>query len=99
MIKLNTVIYFTLLAVVVSSIYLVENRVQHVRSQINKQVFEIRQFKQDIHVLHAEWSYLNKPERLRQLAAQRFTVEMPKPIQVTDVDAIPLRTVQLSSSN
>lgn len=98
MIKLNTVIYFTLLAAVVSSIYLVENRVQGVRGQINKQVFEIRQFKQDIHVLHAEWSYLNNPERLRQLASQRMTVDMPKPIQITDVDNIPLRTVQLSSN-
>jgi hypothetical protein len=98
MIKINTVIYFSLIFVIISAVYLVENKVQSLRSQINKQVFEIKQFKQDTHVLMAEWSYLNNPERLRKLASQRITVDSPKPVQITDVDIIPMRSVVTASN-
>lgn len=50
----------------------------------------LRQETEAIRVLSLEWDYLNRPERLEQLAREELGMEMPSPAQlVSTADAIP----------
>lgn len=44
-----------------------------------------------VHVLKAEWSYLNRPERLETLGRDLLSLEPVKPQQTLDIADIPLR--------
>lgn len=44
-----------------------------------------------IHVLHAEWSYLNRPERLAALAEKHLGLRSMEARQISTVAALPQR--------
>jgi len=46
---------------------------------------------ESVHVLKAEWSYLNRPERLETLGRDLLSLEPVKPQQTLDIADIPLR--------
>ena len=45
--------------------------------------------REKIHVLKAEWSLLNDPARLRELATKLLFLRPTEPTQIYDIDAIP----------
>ncbi|CCQ72811.1 hypothetical protein [Magnetospira sp. QH-2] len=49
--------------------------------------------RQAIHVLQAEWSHLNNPERLRGLAVRHLGLEPLQPMQMTGWQGLPDRQV------
>ena len=62
---------------------LLEDRV----SELNRQAL---QEQEAIHVLRAEWSYLNRPERLSRLANDLLPkLQPPAHNQITTIDRIP----------
>lgn len=66
-----------------------KNKVQdleHELSAINK---DIQNDVKSIHVLKAEWSHLNNPERLRELASKHISLEALKPEQIINYSALP----------
>ncbi len=46
-----------------------------------------------IHVLKAEWSYLNRPERLARLARRHLELQPVSTAQIVAFNQVPLRTV------
>tara|TARA_R110000787_G_scaffold35825_7_gene91757 strand:- start:481 stop:870 length:390 start_codon:yes stop_codon:yes gene_type:complete len=46
---------------------------------------------ESVHVLKAEWSYLNRPERLETLGRDLLSLQPVKPQQTLDIADIPLR--------
>ncbi len=46
---------------------------------------------ESIHVLRAEWSYLNQPERLAGLAERHLNLEFMAPEQLGAIASLPLR--------
>ena len=42
----------------------------------------------DIHVLKAEWSHFNTPDRLRKLAYEQLSLENAKPEQIINYSAL-----------
>ena len=44
-------------------------------------------------VLRAEWSYLNRPDRLSELASRHLALGPVAPVQVGDIAALPARPV------
>jgi len=46
---------------------------------------------QEIHVLKAEWAYLNRPDRLDELGGRLLVLEPPLATQTIAIDDIPFR--------
>jgi hypothetical protein len=64
----------------------VEDQEQRLVS-IQKQIVETRA---SIHVLKAEWSYLNDPSRLREQAERLLSMKQVSPRQIISFDQIPM---------
>jgi len=63
----------------------VEAQVQHL-AKLEQQITETRE---SIHVLKAEWSFLNDPARLREQAGRLLAMQPVKPSQIVSYDSIP----------
>ncbi len=52
---------------------------------------EILASQETVHVLRAEWSYLNRPERLARFAGRHLALEPMAAAQIRPVETLPLR--------
>jgi cell division protein FtsL len=78
-----TTILITLLAVSLSlTLFVVKYRVQDMEAELVQYNRTITEDRQAIHVLKAEWSHLNQPSRLRQLAERYLGMAAVEPAQV-----------------
>ncbi len=89
---LSTVMIFVLAA----GVFYIERRVENLRQDLIYLNSSILENKERIHVLKAEWSYLNQPMRLEQLASAHLPLEDMKVAQVKPVEYIPLRPIMVS---
>ena len=64
----------------------VESQEQHLAS-LQRQIVETRE---SIHVLKAEWSFLNDPARLRDQAERLLAMHPVRPNQLVAIDSIPM---------
>ena len=62
-------------------VQVLERRLAAINSNIQKDIA-------DIHVLNAEWSHHNTPERLRKLAYEQLSLENAKPEQIINYSAL-----------
>jgi cell division protein FtsL len=62
-------------------------------ADLEKELVQINQKINDdvksIHILKAEWSHLNNPERLRNLASKHIALEQVKPEQIINYASLP----------
>ena len=89
---IRPIICLALLAACGSGLYVYQekHRVQVLDRQIEQTVHETDKLREQTRMLHAEWTLLNDPERLRQLANQFLTLQTVSPTQYTsmaDLDA------------
>ena len=78
-----TMVLITLLAVSLSlTLFVVKSQVQGLEGELVKYNRTISDDRQAIHVLKAEWSFLNQPARLRQLAERHLGLSVVEPAQV-----------------
>lgn len=89
MIRIMVVLWTVLAAGVGVSLFLLKHEVQSLEDELNRVNRDIQASHEDIHVLKAEWSYLNDPARLRRLAETHLQMSALKPEQVTTVAAMP----------
>ncbi|MEZ5691709.1 MAG: hypothetical protein R3D71_08610 [Rickettsiales bacterium] len=84
------VVFICAMTVVGSSfaIYKIKYEVQSVRAEIADISKEVRKEKEALHVAAAEWAYLNRPERLRKLAAKYLDARSVTVSSVAEIDAI-----------
>ncbi len=82
MIKQRYLIFFILLGISVFGLFQIKFKVQN----LNRELAELRQQleheKRSIHVLKAEWAYLNQPERLNRLTKKFLDLKELKPEQI-----------------
>ena len=68
--------------------------VKHVVSNLENDLASlnksIKSDKEEIHVLTAEWTYLSRPERVKQLSAKYLDLAPTKSTQVADINQIPM---------
>jgi cell division protein FtsL len=50
----------------------------------------IKSDKEEIHVLTAEWTYLSRPERIKQLSTKYLDLAPTKSTQVAELNQIPM---------
>ncbi len=68
---------------------IMKNQVQNLEKELNGLNSAIREDIKAIHVLKAEWSHLNNPERLRKLAAKHIALNQLRPEQIINYSELP----------
>ena len=72
--KRSTLFLLLMAAVVSVALFVVKYRVQDLDDQMRSLTREIAETREGVHVLKSEWSHLNQPDRLRQLAGRYLEV-------------------------
>lgn len=93
----KTTLVFVLLAGAISvALFSVKYQVQDLEQELvglNRSIFDEQK---SIHVLKAEWSHLNNPERLRGLARRHLGMGQVQPVQMKTFDG--LRGLQIETA-
>ncbi|MCC7260478.1 MAG: hypothetical protein IT567_05555 [Alphaproteobacteria bacterium] len=74
--------------------YQVKYRVQNIEEDIATTQRAIAAERDSIHVLEAEWSYLNRPDRLSRLSAEYHGLQRVGVSQIVSVDTLPMAPVR-----
>lgn len=82
------VLWFTITLVVIMSSSVLKNRVQVLERRLNTINADIQKDIAAIHVLKAEWSMYNTPDRLRKLAYEQLSLENARPEQIINYSAL-----------
>lgn len=91
MIGRGTLVWLCLAIVAGVGLFHVSYRVQSLEeelTQVNRQIVREREA---IHVLRAEWSYLNEPTRLADLTRRHLTLVPLQATQMVPIEDLPLR--------
>jgi cell division protein FtsL len=87
---LRLIVLWTCLGVLAAfSLYMVKYKVQALKVEVAAAETQLREEKKNLHVLTAEWTYLNRPERLAQLSAKYLDLKPMQGIQLGDLASIP----------
>jgi len=87
--KLSTVVWLVVIAIATFMLYKVKYEVQALKTEVAETTRELEQEKQAMHVVAAEWAYLNRPERLQKLADKYLASSDVTVNQIAQIDAIP----------
>jgi hypothetical protein len=85
-----TLLWAVLAAVAGTGLFLLKYQVQAEERHLRDVRKDIAGSEQAIHVLKAEWSYLNDPMRLREQAERHLDMRPMRANQIVAIDAIPL---------
>ncbi len=87
MMRVMVILWSMLAAGVGVSLFLLKHEVRSLEEELGDITRQIRTGDESIHVLKAEWSYLNDPGRLRRLAEAHLDLQPLKPEQITTAAA------------
>ena len=91
------ILWAAIILSVAVALFIVKYEVQHVEDQLTLTHQSIAEQRESIHVLNAEWSYLNDPERLARLSKSHLGLVHLTPDRVIGMDRLP-REPQLQRS-
>lgn len=87
--NLRLLIHMVCIAVLAIGLYLVKYSVQDVQRNVASLKKELASEKESLHLLHAEWAYLNRPDRLRRLADRHLDLTPIDSRQIEQVSVLP----------
>ena len=88
--KLATIaLWIALPCLIGFSSLVMKNKVQELEKELNGINQDIQNDIKTIHVLKAEWSHLNNPSRLRNLAMKHISLNPVKAEQIINYSALP----------
>lgn len=87
--NLRVLIHMVLFAVLAIGVYLVKYSVQDVQREVAGLKTELATEKESLHLLSAEWAYLNRPDRLRKLADRHLDLVPLDSRQIDRVAVLP----------
>lgn len=90
MMRGSTVLWVALAGVVGIGLFGLKYEVQALEDRLASINRQIRSDQETIHVLKAEWSFLNDPNRLRELAERHLAMRPVLPNQLSHVGALPV---------
>lgn len=76
-------------ALSIGGVYLVKYSAQSQQRDVVKLRAELAAEQESLHLLHAEWAYLNRPERLQQLASRHLALTPIESAQIIDANRLP----------
>jgi cell division protein FtsL len=95
----STFLWLTLAIIVGVGLFHVKYEVQALEEELVRLNAAILKEQQQIHVLRAEWSYLNTPSRLEELAARHLDLGPVETAQIGSVSSLPWRPASPPSSH
>ncbi len=87
--NLRVLINMVCVAVLAIGLYLVKYSVQDVQRNVVTLKSDLATEKESLHLLNAEWAYLNRPDRLRQLADRHLDLVPLDSRQIESVNVLP----------
>lgn len=96
--KLAPLWWVILIVVATFGLYQVKYEVQSIKSQIAKASRELESERESLHVVAAEWAYLNRPERLQALADKYLASSGMLVNQIAEIEAIPFPAQAVASA-
>ena len=81
-------ILITITALVGVVMFSLKNQVQAMEGELNRINASIQEDVRSIHVLKAEWSHLNSPQRLRTLASKHISLNPARAEQIINYSAL-----------
>ncbi len=91
MIRLSNLVWVALAVVVGFGLFQLKHQVQELEDEMFRLNRAILAEQQAIHVLKAEWSYINQPQRLQSLASRHLDLQPMKPTQLGTLADLPIR--------
>lgn len=82
--SLSTLFWALALMFGASGLYAMKYQVQATRVQVELAERELAQERRSLHVLAAEWTYLNRPQRLQELSARYLPNQAVQGTQMAD---------------
>ncbi len=77
-----------------AALFLVTNQAQKREEELSRLRRQITASQEMIHVLRAEWSYLNQPDRLKELAVFHLGMEPVPASRIVRLEDLPVRQTQ-----
>lgn len=87
--KLSTLVWMLVIVVASFMLYKVKYQVQAVKNEIAATSRELEREREALHVVNAEWAYLNRPQRLQVLASKYLASTDLTVNQIAEVEEIP----------
>jgi hypothetical protein len=91
MIRAATLLWVALAGIVGVGLFQLKHEVQSLDEELVRLNRQIAEEHRNIHVLKAEWSYINQPQRLERLAQRHLDLVPMKPQQITRLADLPRR--------
>lgn len=99
MMRPATLILFALAGAAGATLFGVAYKVSEMEEHLSALNKEIKQDREAIHVLRAEWSYLNQPERLEGLSRRYLDLQPLEGEQMADVASLPQRPAPVPTAD
>jgi hypothetical protein len=99
-VRAKTFLFILITLFLSGMVYFFENKVHDISEQIQDTQEKLAHYDEDLKVLEADWSYLNDPERLTNLA-EKVDKDMSSPvkIQFTRLNDLPNREVMQANAS
>ncbi|MFO1189122.1 MAG: hypothetical protein U1E97_05935 [Alphaproteobacteria bacterium] len=91
MIRRATVLSFALALGAGTALFVVKHEVQKLEEDLGRITRATLADQEAVHVLKAEWSYLNEPSRLQRLAEKHLDLKPVTAQRLVDLDSLPWR--------
>ncbi len=86
----TTILWFAAVGVMASGLFQLKYAVQEREDELTSLNRDLIASEKAVHVLNAEWSYLNRPDRIAKLAARHLDLVPMTPEQVAAAGMTPL---------
>ena len=97
--KMATLAWIAAIAVAALGLFHVKYQVQRLESDLTQIQREIQDQQEAIHVLKAEWSFLNRPARIADLATRHLGLEPMAADRFTPIGDLPRRAKDLKAAS
>lgn len=91
MMRISTLLWVALAGIVGFGLFQLKHQVQELEDELFRLNRSVLAEEQAIHVLKAEWSYINQPQRLQALASRHLDLQPMKPVQLGSFADLPPR--------
>ena len=85
-----TILWAVLAVIAGTSVFLLKYEVQTQEERLRELRKDVVEAEESIHVLKAEWSYLNEPLRLREQAERHLGLKPIQPKQIATIGSLPM---------